>query len=157
MDTNYILAYFREQWDEVERLAVREGVERAFYPIIIQETDDPRLIDPALPALDVEYVKLLRARITNPSAAAFEGLILEEKEREEIELSVRIVDVIYLKRDLVYSLQCVKEGSDESKKELQLQRYIAVGLPQPAIIPEEELQKAYNDLESLLKTERDDL
>ena len=150
MNTEQILTYFRECWDKVEKLAVKEGLENAFYPIIIQERDDPRSINSTLPALSAEYAKLVRARITNPTASGFEGLILDEKTLTELEPNVEVVDVIYLKCNGVYSIQCVKECPDRSSERSPLHRYIAVGLQQPSAVTEDKLQKAYNDLESLL-------
>lgn len=144
-----MLDYFRDNWSRIEALVVERGLEKAFYPIILPEVDDARLVDARLPAIIGDYLRVARTRITNPAHNMFEGIVLKEEVQQELSPTTKIVDVTYLKKDKVYSLQCYRAEGQEGEEHLR--RYLAVDLPAELSPPEKELTTVYQDLESRLQ------
>ena len=146
MTTAKILTYFAEKWEKVKELAVDRGIESGFYPIVLPNSEDCRFTDQTLPALKSQLATI-RARITNPPASQFEGILLCESITTEFEDDVDLVGIVYLKEGDVYSVQCLKENDPESR---YLSRYFMVSIPTTTPPPEDILQKAYKNLELLL-------
>ena len=145
METEQILSYFLNNWEKVKQLALSRGLSRGFYPLVLMEYGDHRLIDTSLQAVEAEFDQLITANITNPSIYTFMGLILKEDPDCFNEDGRSIVDVTYLDRERVSQLQCVR------LKQGNLKRYEAISIPcAPLDCPSGELQKVYNELESLL-------
>ena len=144
-----LLTYFQENWGSVTQLCERYGLQNAFYPIVLPEIDDQRFIDPSLPTLKTQIIKLWEANITNPPANNFEGIILNEQREELLQDKLFLVQVTYLKLGEVYQVQCVKEiGLTDN-----LSRYYTISIPTKVSASADLLQKAFNDLESLLGDE----
>lgn len=147
MKDQKILNYFAQAWEKVEHLSLERGLDFGFYPIALPEVDDFRLIDPSLPALK-SRLGCFKAQITNPSAPQFEGLILEEITKENLEGDISIVNITYLQKGEVYSTQCLQETDPMMD---HLKRYFIISPPRPANAPKKSLQKVYNELSSLLR------
>jgi uncharacterized protein YkuJ len=145
MEPVQILSYFLDKWENVKQLALSTGLSRGFYPLVLPEYGDHRLIDTSLQATGVKLDQLITANITNPSVHAFEGLILDEKMEHAEENGMNIVNVTYLKAGEIYKLQCIR------KDQGNLKSYAAIGVPNAiSDYSSDELQKVYNELESLL-------
>lgn len=147
MEVNEIIDYFARNWQKVEGLLLKRGLENSFYPVVFPDGNDFRLINPNAPALKSDSAAA-NTWTRNPLISHFEGLILEELIKAPSSKNGDIVDITYLSKRGVYFIQCLKETSPATDNEF---RYVALSIPKQTIAPEEELQKAYNKLSPLLK------
>lgn len=147
--SDQILAFFSQNWSRVREGVLQKGFSQAFYPRALPEYDDPRFIDTRLPAVYTDR-PLGTLPLVNPSARNFFGILLQEtppQKEEEEEEEGHDVTVIYLGREGTYSVSCLRETMGP----LPLLRYTFLSIPRPITAPEEELRKAYKNLESLLR------
>jgi len=155
MEPTEILGYFEQEWDRIRALSVHSGLNDGFYALSIPE-GDLRFFDPSLPAIRSQAAGLFRAGITNPSLSNFQGLALEEQTRQNWDdEKVALVDVVYIQRGQIYSVQCLKETSTAQGTYQEFVRYVMVS---PATTLEEpsaakylpQLRKTYMDLKTIL-------
>ncbi len=150
------LHYFSQAWERICTKAIHQGLPNAFYATIFPELSDQRFIDQSLPAILSTIEGKWRANITNPSALDFQGILLEEKvQQQNPQTNTSIVTVTYIKKDEIYSLQCLKETPKESENN-HLSKYLALSIPkknEETAIPPEILHKAYMELSDILASE----
>lgn len=157
MELTEILNYFEQNWDKIRDLAKAKGLEQGFYAITLPELSDQRYINPTLPALDTENY-LGQAHIINPRLSDFIGILLSEENptREHQTSDYFIANIIYLKKNELYYVQCTKELETITEQQI-LSRYTFISLTElqtPSelnLSTQEALHKIYNELHPLLE------
>mgnify|MGYP007066227234 FL=1 len=152
MELEEILRIFGEKWDKIVAASSSKGIPNAFYPVVIPDAESYRYVDGDLPSTKIALVRLVRAKIINPTPLQFTGVLISQSEDQNLGEGTSISTVTYVRKGEIYRVQCLKEVFEDFSAE----RYTMISEPKK-IKPEEfipelklDLQKTYMDISSFL-------